>query len=89
MRPNVGLIPTTPLNDAGRSTDPAVCDPSAAGNIRADTPTAEPGTGAARRAPGVPRVDSGGGSPLANSVVTVLPKIIAPARRSLATAVES
>ena len=33
IKPNVGFIPHTPTYDAGRSTEPAVCEPRAAGNI--------------------------------------------------------
>jgi hypothetical protein len=41
-RPNVGLNPTTPQNDAGRSTDPCVCVPRAKGAIAAATAAADP-----------------------------------------------
>ena len=40
--PALGLNPTTPQKEAGRSTDPRVCVPSANGAIPAATATAEP-----------------------------------------------
>jgi len=36
------LYPTTPQNEAGRITEPAVWEPSAAGTIRSATAAAEP-----------------------------------------------
>ncbi len=89
MAPWLGLKPTTPQKDAGRSTEPAVWLPSAAGTMKSPTAAAEPleeppGVWAAlcglRVLPGVKK---------ANSVVTVLPRMTAPARRSLATVAAS
>ena len=87
--PNVGLSPTTPLYAAGRSTDPPVCEPRAAGNILALTPTAEPELDPPGVCSWFHGLRVGGGSPQANSVVTVLPMMTAPACRSLAMAVAS
>ena len=88
-RPNVGLSPTIPLYEEGRTIEPPVCDPSAAGNIPTAAPTADP----LLEPPGVCAafhgLTVGAGSPHANSVVTVLPIIIAPARFSSATVVAS
>ena len=42
IMPKVGLNPTTPLYEAGLTTEPAVCVPRATGKIPAATPTAEP-----------------------------------------------
>ena len=68
-----------PQYDAGRKVEPPVCEPSAAGIIRAATAAAEP----LLEPPGVCAVFQGlrvgEGSAVANSVVTVLPRIIAPA----------
>ena len=89
MRPKVGLSPTTPLYDAGLSTEPPVWEPRAAGNTPAATPTAEP----LLEPPGVcsafQGLRVGEGSPHANCVVTVFPMIIAPAFFSSATVVAS
>ena len=87
--PKLGLNPTTPLYDAGRSTDPTVCDPSAAGHIRAATETADPlldppGVQAASHG-----LNVGDGSMQANSVVIVFPMMIAPASFSRRTEVPS
>src|SRR5439155_24169029 len=41
-RPKLGLNPITPQYEAGRITDPAVCDPSAAGTVPSATAAAEP-----------------------------------------------
>ncbi len=42
MRPWVGLKPTTPQNEAGRITEPLVCDPMAPGTMWAATAAADP-----------------------------------------------
>ena len=42
MAPKLGLRPTTPLNAAGRMTEPSVCVPSASGTMPAATAAAEP-----------------------------------------------
>src|SRR5437660_8708293 len=83
--PKLGLNPITPQNDAGRITDAAVCVPSAAGIIPSATAAAEP----LDDPPGV-RDRSRGfrvlpGVYTANSVVTVLPRMTAPASRSRCT----
>src|SRR3954465_6150056 len=70
---------------AGRITEPAVCDPVAIGTMPAATAAAEPEDdppGVCSRLCGL-RV-----LPVcwcANSVVTVLPRMMPPARRSIAT----
>ncbi len=85
----MGLKPTSPLYEAGRNTEPTVCDPKAAGHIRDDTATADP----LLEPPGVcfafHGLIVGEGSAQANSVVTVLPRIIAPALLSVSTMVAS
>src|SRR5262245_6340772 len=75
----VGINPTTPQYAAGRPIDPTVWLPSAAGHIFAATAAADPllePPGVCVRLRGL-RV--GPGSKVANSVVTVFPKTIAPA----------
>ena len=68
-----------PQYDAGRKVEPPVCEPNAAGIIRAATAAAEP----LLEPPGVCSVFQGfrvgEGSAVANSVVTVFPRITAPA----------
>ena len=65
--------------------EPPVCDPMAAGKMRAATPAAEP----LLEPPGVCAVFQalrvGEGSPLANWVVMALPIMTAPAWRNSAT----
>ncbi len=83
--PKAGFHPITPQNDAGRITEPAVCVPSASGTMPSATAAAEP----LDEPPGV-RDGAAGlrvlpGQYTANSVVTVLPSTIAPARRSART----
>src|SRR5438105_5403238 len=89
ISPCVGLKPYTPQYDAGRIVEPVVWLPSASGTIPAATAAADPledppgvcaGLCGLRVLPGV-RV--------ANSVVTVLPMITAPAARNIATTVAS
>src|SRR4030042_5712046 len=88
MRPYCPLKPTMPLKAAGLRVDPAVCEPRATGHIRAATATADP----LLEPPGVwskfQGFRVGAGSRYANSVVCVLPRIMAPAsfRRSTAAA---
>src|SRR5713226_406675 len=82
---NVGLQPATPQNDAGRMMEPPVCDPIAPRHMPVATAAAEPledPPGVCSRFHGL-RV--GGGSKHANCVVTVLPRMIAPAERNRAT----
>ena len=70
-------------------TDPLVCVPSATGTMPAATAAAEP----LEEPPGVCAVlcglHVGPGRVVANSVVTVLPKITAPAARKRDTTVAS
>src|SRR6266511_3352944 len=89
MSPCVGLSPYTPQYAAGRIVEPPVWLPSASGTMPAATAAADPlddppgvwaGLCGLRVLPGVR---------LANSVVTVLPMITAPAARSRATTVTS
>src|SRR5882757_3353813 len=87
--PTLGLKPTQPQKLAGRRIDPTTCVPSAAGTIPQATAAAEPlldPPGVRSRSHGlrVPR-----GSVAANSVVTVLATITAPASRKAATAAAS
>ena len=84
-----GLNPTTPQKDAGRTTEPPVWVPMASGKKPAATPAAEPEDdppGVCSRLCGL-RV--GPGWKKANSVVTVLPRTAAPARRARATVAAS
>src|SRR5215467_4864963 len=89
IRPWLGLAANTPQNAAGRITEPLVCEPSASGTMLAATAAAEPD----EKPPGV-RAGScglrvGPGWKYANSVVTVLPMMTAPAARNIATTVAS
>src|SRR5712691_13546154 len=85
ITPKLGLKPTTPQNAAGRITDPAVWVPRASGTMKSATAAAEPldeppGVWAGLRGLAVlPAVKQ------ANSVVTVLPRMTAPAARANAT----
>src|SRR5438067_11054018 len=40
--PKVGLYPTTPQYAAGRTIEPAVCEPNASGTMKSATAAAEP-----------------------------------------------
>src|SRR5215472_16070723 len=88
-RPNVGLQPATPQNDAGRVIEPPVCEPSAPRHMPQATAAAEP----LLEPPGVRSASQGlrvgGGSKLAYCVVTGLPRMTAPAWRSRCTTVAS
>src|SRR5262249_1408760 len=80
-RPCVPFMAKAPQNDAGRMIEPLVCVPMASGTMPAATAAAEPDD----EPPGV-RSGSCGlrvlpGWKYANSVVTVLPMITAPADR--------
>ncbi len=89
-RPKVGLMPTVPHRLAGMRIEPPVSDPIATGTRRAATAAPEPPL----EPPGT-RVRSQGffvggvTLPQANSCILVLPTMIAPAARSLATTAES
>src|SRR4029450_8729788 len=89
MRPKVGLTPTSPQYEAGRTFEPVVWVPSDSGIMRAATAAAEP----LDEPPGVqarfPRLRVGAGSYVAHSVVCSLPSRIAPAALSRATAAAS
>src|SRR4051795_6538964 len=81
----VGFSPATPQNDAGRMIEPPVCVPIAPRHIPLATAAADP----LDDPPGVRSTFQGlrvtGGSIQANCVVTVLPRMTAPAARRLAT----
>ena len=85
IRPKLGFIPTIPQKAAGRITDPPVCVPMDKGTIPAATAAAEP----CDEPPGVCAGLCGlrvlPGCMKAHSVVTVLPRMIAPAARRRAT----
>src|SRR3990172_2589659 len=85
MAPSVGLNPTHPHKLDGRSIEPMTWVPSAAETMPDATAAADP----LLEPPGVRRTSHGlrvpRGTVAANSVVTVLPRITAPAARSAAT----
>ena len=88
-RPNVGLHPAIPQKEAGRVIDPPVCEPIAPKHIPQATAAAEP----LDDPPGVCALFQGfavwAGSRQANCVVTVFPKMTAPADFSFRTSVAS
>lgn len=87
IAPRLGLYPTQPQKLAGRTTEPTTWLPKPAEIMPAATPAAEP----LLEPPGV-RCKSHGlraGCVAANSVVTVLPTITAPASRKAATVAAS
>src|SRR6185503_8229479 len=90
IAPTLGLKPTAPQKLAGRRIEPTTCVPRPAGTMPAPTAADEP----LDEPPGV-RLASCGflvlchGWLAANSVVVVLPMIIAPASRSACTLAES
>src|SRR5215813_13114344 len=86
MRCRGAISDATPQNAAGLPTEPTVCDPIAAGHIRAATAAAEPlldPPGVCSRFHGF-RV--GPGSRFAKTVVTVFPSTMAPACLNFVTA---
>src|SRR3954453_22497208 len=87
--PNPGLKPLSAQNAAGRIIEPPVCVPRAARHISQATAAALP----LEEPPGVCStfhgLRVGGGSKQAHSVVTVLPRMIAPACRRAATTAAS
>src|SRR5262249_11763775 len=87
--PKPGLSPATPQKDAGRMIEPPVCVPIAAGHISQATAAALP----LDEPPGVRSkfqgLRVGDGSNDAHSVVTVLPRMIAPAFRNAVTTAAS
>ena len=83
------MKPATPQNAAGRITEPAVWVPNAIGTMPAATAAPEPDDeppGVCARLCGLRVTD---GTSEANSVVTVLPMTMPPARRVSATAAAS
>src|SRR5512146_1107940 len=83
--PYVGLYPTTPQYAAGRTIEPAVCVPNASGTIASATAAAEPDDDPPGVRDGSCGLRVAPGWNVANSVVTVLPRTIAPAARASAT----
>src|ERR1700675_4820309 len=85
IAPKLGLRRTTRWNAAARITEPSVCVPSASGTIPAATEAADPDDDP----PGVwwlfQGLTVGPGCRQANSVDTVLPKIVAPRLRRRST----
>ena len=89
MAPKLGFMPHTPQKAAGRTTDPAVWVPSASGTPPAATVAAEPEEEPPGVRAGAWGLRVGPEAPQASSVVTVLPRISAPAARSRRTTVAS
>src|ERR1700681_2060302 len=75
----------TPQNAEGRITEPPVWVPSATGTWKSATPAAEPLDEPPGVWPELCGLTVAPGKRLANSVVTVLPRITAPAVRNSAT----
>ena len=84
-----GLKPAMPQNAAGRITEPAVWVPNAIGAMPAATAAAEPDEEPPGVCAGLCGLRVAAGTIEANSVVTVLPSTMPPARRVNATAVAS
>src|ERR1700759_3442462 len=85
IAPKLGLNPTTPLNAAGPTTEPRVWLASASGTVPAATDAADPDDeppGVCSRFQGL---TVGPGCRQANSVETVLPKMVAPSWRRCST----
>src|SRR6266542_250318 len=89
MRPCVGFNPYTPQYEAGRIVDPPVWLPSASGTMPAATAAADPLDDPPGVCPGLCGFRVLPGWRVANSVVTVLPMMTAPAPRSIATTLAS
>src|ERR1700761_3021241 len=85
IAPKLGLKPTTPLNAAGLTTEPSVCVPNASGTSPAATDAAEPEDEPPGVCLGFQGLTVGPGWRQANSVDTVLPKMVAPRLRSRST----
>src|SRR2546426_42317 len=89
------MRPTTPQNAAGWRMDPPVSEPSAATAVPAATDAAEPPLeppGTRDRSRGLrtgPYAEFSFDDPMANSSQLTLPRTIAPAASSRATAVQS
>ena len=86
---NDGLKPATPQYEAGRITEPPVWLPVASGSMPAATAAAEPDEEPPGVCPGLRGLRVLPGRKWANSVVTVLPATMPPARRIMATSVAS
>src|SRR5206468_11855928 len=91
MMPSVGICvrealnPITPQKADGRTIEPIVCVPGAAGQRPAATAAAEPLLDPPGVCSGFQGLRVGPGANQANSVVTVLPRISAPAFLSAVT----
>src|ERR1700744_4687981 len=85
IAPKLGLNPTPPLNAAGRITEPSVCVPSANGTSPAATEAADPDDDPPGVCPVFQGLTVGPGCRQANSVETVLPKMVAPRLRNRST----
>src|SRR5947209_19433179 len=96
VRPRVGLMPTTAFEEAGQRIEPSVSVPRAAAARFAATATADPelepqgersSTYGLRTCPPRPLhpLDEAVERKLAHSLIFVLPRMIAPASRSLLT----
>src|SRR3954471_14933905 len=94
-RPQVGLMPTVAVSDAGWRIDPPVSVPSAPGTSRGETAAALPPDdppGVRERSHGFrlgPYALFSVDEPIANSSMLSLPVMTAPAARSLRTTVAS
>src|SRR6266567_349519 len=82
---NEGLNPATPQYAAGLITEPPVWLPIAIGTMPAATPAAEPDDEPPGVWAGLRGLRVAAGSRLANSVETVLPSLMPPARRTSVT----
>src|SRR5262249_56971688 len=80
-----GLNPPTPNAAAGRSTVPPGCAPKAAGTMKSAAGAADPLEEAPGVCAGLCGLVVGPGNMPANSAVTVLPRMTAPAARATAT----
>ena len=89
IAPKLGFMPQTPQNAAGRTTEPAVWLPSASGTPPAATVAAEPLEEPPGVCPSACGLRVSFAAPQASSVVTVLPRMSAPAARRRRTAVAS
>src|SRR6266487_3187217 len=85
ITPKLGLNPITPQYAAGRITDPAVCVPRASATMPSPTAAAEPLDDPPGVCAGLCGLAVFPAVKQANSVVTVLPRTIAPAARASAT----
>ena len=87
--PRVGLNPTMPQNEAGRTTEPLVWLPTASGTCPAATAAAEPLDDPPGVRDGSWGLDVADGGMKASCVLTVLPMMTAPASLSLEISVAS